>query len=454
MLFERIESQGLAHYSYIIGDQGKAVVIDPRRDVDIYVEMATRQGMHIAHVLETHRNEDYLIGSLELAARTGAQTWHADSMLDYEYGQPVQDGQTWQVGRLKVQAIHSPGHTLGSMSYLLHDPDGAPWVLFTGDALFAGEVGRVDFLGMDRAEEMAGHLYDTLFTKFLPLGDHVIVCPAHGSGSVCGSAIAERVWTTIGLERRHNPKLQFTERAEFVANVAQELEKAPYFRHMERLNLSGPPLLCSLPDPTPLTPAAFAEQAEAEDVVVLDTRMELGFSTAHVPGALSIWMGGVASFAGWFLPKDAPILLVHETDDPSEPVRILTRIGYDNILGYLSGGMLAWHTSGRESASIQTVTVQSLCHHLDAGQEPWILDVRSAEEVAANPVPDAHHIHLTQLSQWEDEIPQERPVYIFCGSGLRSMIAASLLKQRGFQNVIVVLGGISGWSSTTCPLEL
>gem|GEM_PF-6042768 len=162
MLFERIESQGLAHYSYLIGDQGEAIVIDPRRDVDVYAQTATRAGMRIAHVLETHRNEDYLIGSLELVARTGAQVWHADGMLDYQYGQPAQDGQTWRIGRLKMRAIHSPGHTLGSMSYLLHDPDGAPWVLFTGDALFAGEVGRVDFLGMDRAPEMAGHLYDTL----------------------------------------------------------------------------------------------------------------------------------------------------------------------------------------------------------------------------------------------------------------------------------------------------
>ncbi|MBU1750692.1 MAG: MBL fold metallo-hydrolase, partial [Chloroflexi bacterium] len=225
MLFERIESKGLAHYSYLIGDGQEAMVIDPRRDCDIYVEQAVKAGFRITHILETHRNEDYVIGSPELAARTGAAIWHADAQWDYQYGQPVQDGQTWPVGRLKVQAIHTPGHTPGHMSYLLHDPDGAPWVVFTGDALFAGDVGRVDLLGMDRAAEMAGRLYDTLFGRLLPLGDQVIVCPAHGAGSVCGTAIAERLWTTVGLERRLNPSLQHTDRAGFVAQTARELER-------------------------------------------------------------------------------------------------------------------------------------------------------------------------------------------------------------------------------------
>jgi hydroxyacylglutathione hydrolase len=171
MLFERIESEGLAHYSYLIGDQGQAVVIDPRRDCGVYVDAAERSGFHIATILETHRNEDYAIGSGELASRTGAEIWHADAQLDYQYGQPVEDGQTWSVGRLEVRALHTPGHTPGSMSYLLHDPDGTPWMVFTGDALFAGDVGRMDLLGADRLEEMAHALYASLFETLLPLGD-------------------------------------------------------------------------------------------------------------------------------------------------------------------------------------------------------------------------------------------------------------------------------------------
>ena len=452
MLFERVESKGLAHYSYVVGDGTEAIVIDPRRDCDVYVQIATRAGMRIAHLLETHRNEDYIVGSGELAARTGAQTWHADVQLDYQYGQPVQDGQTWRAGRLKLQAIHSPGHTPGSMSYLLHDPDSAPWVVFTGDALFAGDVGRVDFLGMDRAPEMAGLLYDTIFHKLLPLGDGVIVCPAHGSGSACGGAIAERVWTTIGLERQLNPKLQFTDRDRFIANTAKKLEYPPYFEQVEEWNLRGAPRLGTLPVPTPLSPQAFAEKAQG--AIVLDTRSELSFGAAHVPGALSIPLGRLPTFAGWFLPQDRPILLVNETDDPTEATRYLIRLGYDDVVGCLSGGMWAWHTAGRESSSIRMITVQELCRHLDAHEDAWILDVRSDAEVEAAQIPDAQHIHLTQLPPRLDEVPKDRTVTIFCGSDVRATIAASLLQRAGWTDLVVVLGGLAGWSSTTCPLEL
>lgn len=453
MLFERIESEGLAHYSYLIGDGKEAVVIDPRRDCGVYVDKASKAGLRIKYILETHRNEDYLIGSVELAARTDAEIWHADAQMDYQYGQPVEDGQTWQVGGLEIEAIHTPGHTPGSMSYLLHDHTGAPWAVFTGDALFAGDVGRVDLLGMNRAEELAAMLYDSLFNKLLPLGDQVLVCPAHGAGSVCGSAIASRVWTTIGLERRLNPKLQYTDREQFVANVAQKLERPPYFRRMEPLNLEGAPILGTLPTPTPLTPGAFAEAAE--EAAVLDTRTDLSFSAAHVPGSLSIWRGRLASFAGWFLTYEEPILLVTEEADPTPIVRHLIRIGYDDLDGSLAGGMLAWHMAGRKSASVNTITVQDLCHHLDTDGEAWILDVRSDEELASQgEIAGAHQIHITQLPHHLQEVPRDQPVYVFCGSGLRSMIGASLLRRQGWDNVTVVLGGLAGWRSTTCPLEL
>jgi hydroxyacylglutathione hydrolase len=453
MLLERIESEGLAHTSYLIGDQRTAAVIDPRRDCQVYVDRATKAGFRIAYVLETHRNEDYVIGSCELASRTDAQIWHADSQWDYQYGRPVEDGQTWSIGRLRLEAIHSPGHTPGSMSYLLYDPDGAPWVAFTGDALFAGDVGRVDLLGMERAEEMAGLLYDTLFNRLLPLGDSLIVCPAHGSGSACGSAIAERTWTTLGLERRLNPRLQSTDRDAFIEKAAKELDRPPYFRRMERLNLEGAPLLGTLPVPTPLTPPAFA--ARMESAFVLDTRTELAFAAAHVPGSLSIWQEGLTRFAGWFLPSDRPILLVTDTDDPTPTVRHLIRLGYDDLVGTLAGGLLAWHKSGRQSASIGTITVQDLCRQLDAGSERRILDIRKEEELAQNgQIADAQHIPITRLPHRMHEVDRDRPVYLFCGSGLRSTTAASMLKRQGWENLTVVLGGLSGWSSVTCPINL
>jgi hydroxyacylglutathione hydrolase len=229
------------------------------------------------------------------------------------------------------------------------------------------------------------------------------------------------------------------------------LERPPYFRRMEQWNIEGAPVLGALPTPRPLKPKAFAEQAQKAQV--LDTRMEVAFGGAHVPGALSIWAGGLASFAGWFLPYDKPLLLVSD-DDPMPVVRTLIRLGYDNIAGYLAGGMLSWHMAGKESQSIRTVTTYELCQQLDMGEDAWILDVRSDEELEAEgEIADAHHIHITQVPRRTADIPQDRPIYIFCGSGMRSMIAASFLQQVGWNNLVVILGGVMGWHSTTCPLE-
>ena len=452
MLFERIESEGLAHYSYLIGDGNQAVVIDPRRDVGVYVSRATQSGMRITHILETHRNEDYVVGSLELADRTGATVLRSgEDDLSYEYGEPILDGETLMVGRLELEAVHTPGHTLGHMSYLLHDPDGAAWIIFTGDALFAGDVGRTDFYGPERLNEITGLLYESIFHRLLPLGDEVIVCPAHGAGSACGTAIAERTWTTIGLERKHNPKLQHTEKDPFVANVGKMLEYPPYFRMMEVLNLQGPPVIGGLPDIPPLRPFEFAAQATTAQVV--DTRLELGFGAAHVPGAVSIPERRLARYGGWFLSYDTPILLVTESNDVSGPLRTLTRMGFDKIAGFLSEGLHSWHTAGLASESIDTITVQGLCDRLDVGEEPWILDVRSKTEVERTEIPTAYHIHLTQLPDRIDEVLEGEPIYVFCGTGLRSMIAASLLRRAGHDSLTVVLGGLAAWSSLTCPLE-
>ena len=452
MLLERIESEGLAHYSYLIGDGNEAVVIDPRRDAEIYADTTVRTGFRLAHILETHRNEDYVIGSLELAARTGAEIWHADGQLPYRYGQPVKDGQSWTVGRMTLQAIPSPGHTPGSMSYLLRDTSGAPWIVFTGDALFAGAVGRVDLLGVDRAAGMADSLYDTLFSRLLPLGDEVIVCPGHGAGSVCGTEIADRPWTTVGLERRLNPKLRYADRIDFVANAFDKLERPPYFLEMERLNVEGAPILSALPLPKPLSPAAFADAAR--EATVVDIRMPTSFASAHVPGAISIWEDGVPGFAGWFLTYDRPILLVTESDAPWQAVRHLVRLGFTDVRGFLAGGMQAWLTAGYETDRVETTTVQALCRQLDGNRNGHILDLRSEEEVRRVAISGAQHVHITQLPLHLQEVPRDHPVGLFCASGMRSMIGASLLRREQWENLTVVLGGLDAWSSTSCPLVL
>lgn len=453
MLFQRVESEGLAHYSYIVGHNKEAFVIDPRRDIDIYLWLTSRQGYKIKYIFETHRNEDYVVGSKELSEKTGAEIFHADSQLNYKYGQAIDDGQEWKVGSYKVEAIFSPGHTKGSMSFLLFDIGLFPWILFTGDSLFAGDVGRVDLLGKNQMKEMAEMLYDTIFHKFFSLGDGVIVCPAHGTGSVCGGKIADRPWTTIGLEKKLNPKLQFSEKKDFINNISRNLDRPYYFDRMEKLNVEGAPVLGSLPMPIPLSPDEF--YGKRKDAVVLDSRIESSFAAAHVPGSISIWKEGIPNFVGWFLPYDKPLLLVNETDDPLPVVRLLIRLGYDNIGGYLSGGIFGWHTSGKESASIETVKVQDLCRLLDKGEKILILDVRGEEEVnLKGRITDALNIPITQLYERKDEVPKRKRVCVFCGSGLRSMVAASLLKREGWSNLSVALGGLAGWNSNTCPVDL
>jgi hydroxyacylglutathione hydrolase len=453
LLFEKVESEGLAHRSYIFGHNKEAFVIDPRRDVDIYLYLVSRRGYKIKYIFETHRNEDYVVGSRELAHKTGAEIFHADTGLDYKYGQEVNDGQKWKIGSYEVEAIYSPGHTKGSMSYLLFDVSLSPWILFSGDALFAGDVGRVDLFGKDKMAEMAEMLYDTIFHKFFSLGDGVIVCPAHGPGSVCGGEIADRPWTTIGLEKELNPKLRLTEKKKFIKNVSKELARPYYFGQMEMLNLEGAPVLGSLPVPIPLSPHEFS--IKMDGAVVLDSRMETDFAGSHIPGSISIWEGGIPNFAGWFLPYDKQLLLVNKTDDPLSVVKLLIRIGYDNIVGYLSGGMFSWNTSGMESASIETIKVQDLCRLLDEGEEIVVLDVRGREEIKAKgKIPDALNIPITQLYEKMAEVPKDKLVCVFCGSGLRSMMAASLLKKEGWNNLKVALGGLAGWNSNTCPVDL
>jgi len=452
MLFEQYRSEGLAHFSYLIGDQGQAVVIDPRRDVDAYLRDAAAGGYHIGCVLETHRNEDYVIGSCELQAATGAMIFHADGQMAYQYGVQVEDGQEWTIGRLKIRAIHTPGHTPGSMSYLFHDPDGNPWVIFTGDALFSGDVGRVDLLGEDRLTEMAGLMYESIFNKILPLGDEIIVCPAHGAGSVCGSEIAERTWTTIGLERRLNPKLQVSSKAEFIEKHGKMLERPPYFRKMEILNLEGAPILGRLPALRPLMPVAFAKAIENGQIV--DTRDQTAFGAAHVPGSLSIYSEILTNFAGWFLNYETPLAFVCNQTDVDAITRGMVRIGFDRLAGYLKGGMVGWTQAGKSIGRIETLAMSDFCNLMQSDHPGFLLDVRGAEEIKDGGLKHGQRIHLTQLSAHLDSIPQEQKVLPLCTSGYRSMIAASLLRQAGWEDVAVPLGGLGAWKAFGCEVVL
>ncbi len=447
MIFERIKSEGLAHLSYFVGSGDEAIVIDPRRDCQIYLDLARRKGMKIKYIFETHRNEDYVIGSLELKELTDAEIYHGQG-LDFKYGNFVRDGQEFNFGSMKLAALHTPGHTDESMSYTLADPDTGkePLMVFTGDSLFVGEVGRTDLYGPEKAPGMAANLYDSIFNKILPLGDGVILCPAHGAGSLCGGAISEREYSTLGLERIQNPALQKTEREEFIKfKLEEKLEFPPYFKKMEQYNLQGPLLLKGLQVPKLLSPEEFKAEIE-KGAVVVDTRMPHSYGGAHIKGSYSIWLGGLPSFAGWLLPYDKPILLVLEEKEQMETaVRYLVRLGYDNIAGFLNGGIEAWYMEALPVDGFNLISVHDLKDRLEKEEKMVILDVRSNGEWDKGHIKGARHIYVAHVEENLEEIPKECPIVVYCSTARRSNIAASILKKNGYNKVYNVLGSMTAW---------
>lgn len=449
MIFERIKSEGLAHLSYFVGSGNEAIVIDPRRDCQIYLDIARREGMKIKYIFETHRNEDYVIGSLELKELTDAEIYHGKG-VDFKYGIFVSDGQEFNFGSMKLTALHTPGHTDESMSYALTDPDSgkAPLMVFTGDALFVGDVGRTDLYGPEEIPRMAANLYESIFNKILPLGDGVILCPAHGAGSLCGGAISKREYSTLGLERIQNPALQRTDKEEFIKfKLEEKLEFPPYFKKMEQYNLQGPPLLKGLPVPELLFPKEFVKEME-KGAMVVDTRMPHSFGGAHIKGSYGIWLKGLPYYAGWVLPYDKPILLVLEEKDQLETaVSYLVRIGYDSIAGFLNGGISSWYMKALPVESLNLISVQSLKDKIEKNEEMVILDVRRDEEWEKGHIEGARHVYVGHLEENLDKVPRNSPIIVYCDSSRRSNIAASILKKNGYDMVYNVLGSMTAWKN-------
>ena len=399
MFLEAIKSPGLSHLSYIIGHQGRAAVIDPRRDCDIYVEMANRRGARIEYIFETHRNEDYVIGSVDLARMTGAQIYHG-SRLDFQYGRPVANGDTFDLGNLRLQILETPGHTFESISIAVIDTGFGddPVGVFTGDALFVGDVGRTDFFP-DQAEAVAGLLYDSIFKKILPLGDQAILYPAHGAGSVCGAGMAEREFSTLGMERRCNPVLQKKERDDFIRfKLKEQHDMPPYFRRMEKYNQQGSaPSMGQLPVPKPLTAESFDDHVQS-GAVILDVRSPEAIGGALIPGSLGIPLDMIPAFAGWFLPYDHDLLLVVDAYDEVETAFCyLTRIGYDRVIGFLDEGLHAWEISGRAYQTIPAVPTGELVRRIKQKEDFMLLDVRKNSEFHAARLPGAAHVYLGEL---------------------------------------------------------
>jgi hydroxyacylglutathione hydrolase len=453
VIFQRVKSAGIAHNSYFIGSGSEAAVIDPRRDAQVYIDLAQQHGLKIKHILETHRNEDYVIGSLELNSATGAAIYHGPG-LDWQHGQTLKDGQVFQIGSLRLKAIHTPGHTDESMSYALTDlaSGEATVMVFTGDALFVGDVGRTDLYGPEEAPRLAASLYDSIFNKLLPLGDGVILCPAHGGGSVCGINIANRDESTLGTERAQNPLLRLT-RDEFIKRkLAEHPERPHYFRQMEKYNLEGPPLLSCMPLPSPLTPAEFRE-AMGKGAQVVDTSEPAAFGGAHIKGAYSIWLEGLPIFGGWVLSYDKPILLVLEDEAHLEKaVRYLIRAGYDRITGYLKDGTEGWYNAGFPVESLPLLSVHHLKDMLDRGEEMVVLDTRGQDEWETGHIRGARHIYVGHLEERLAEVPKNKPVAVICNVGHRAGLGASILLRTGFSPVYNVLGSVKAWVAAGYPV--
>lgn len=459
MIFERVRSDGLGHISYVVGSGHEGAVIDPRRDCDEYLEIAREHDIRIRSIFETHRNEDYTTGSVELAHLTGATIRHG-SALDFRFGEKVEDGDEFPVGDLVLGALHTPGHTDESMSYVLSDPSegGQPIMVFTGDALFVGDVGRTDLYGPEEAPRLAQNLYDSIFGKILPLGDGVILCPAHGSGSVCGGSISQREESTLGLERKLNPMLGMEEE-EFVERKSTEsFPRPPYFRMMEKLNLEGPPLLGELPNPGPLEPAEFRAMME-EGAVVVDTRLPPSYGGAHIRDSLSIWMGGLPMIAGWVLPYDRPIILVLMNRDHMDmATRYLVRLGYDKIGGYLCSGieacgLEAWYAAAQPMDRMELLSVQELKGILDGGDGVVVLDVREEPGWESGHIPGAMHIYSGHVRDNLEKLPREGRIVTVCNVGNKATHVASLLRREGFTRVHSLLGGMMAWRGAGFPVE-
>ncbi len=446
MIFQRIKSEGLAHLSYFIGSGADAAVIDPRRDADVYLDIARQNCMRIKYVLETHRNEDYVAGSMELKARTGCAVYHGKN-LPFRYGEGIEDGDAVEIGGLLVRALETPGHTPESITYALYDGGDVPLAAFTGDALFAGTTGRTDVWGAEG--EAAGALYDSLMEKVLPLGDQAVLCPAHGSGSVCGTGISDRDDSTIGYERRTNPDLQLT-KDEFIAKKAAEpLETPPYFKQMEKYNLDGPPVTGGPPVPIPMGPAEFRDAISHGTLI--DARMPSAFS-AHIPGSYSIWLDGISTWPGWIVDYGKPVYVLAEKGRDAEvAARYLYRLGFDDVRGYLCGGLQPWANAGLDIEFTGLLVPDALAGMLSAGSIT-ALDVRSDAEWASGHIKEAVHAYVGELERHISAVPREKPVACICSTGLRASLAASILLRAGFKEVYNVLGGMAAWKAKDYPL--
>ncbi len=467
MHIEQIYTGCLAQGAYFIASGKEALVIDPLRDTEAYLEKAREMGVEIKYVLETHFHADFVSGHLDLARKTGAKVVFGPLAQPLYEVHQAKDGERLPLGNISIEVLHTPGHTMESTCYLLRDESDEAKALFTGDTLFINDVGRPDLAvkGDLSEEDLAGHLYESIHHKILPLPDSLLVYPGHGAGSACGKNLGKETFDTLGHQKEVNYALNPTlSREDFIKEVTTGLMPPPaYFPENVRLNKQGYDSLEGIKDrgTTALSPEAFENLAEQHHALVLDTRSPEAFTASHIPGAISIGIDGqFAPWVGALIPSiDQPLLIVAEEGREEEVVTRLARVGYDQTLGYLKGGLAAWEKAGKETDRIQNVTA-SVMKELMA-RKPKIMDVRKPGEFVSSHLPSAQNTPLDYLNQHMDAFKAEGPFYLHCAGGYRSVIAASILKSRGVHDVVNILGGFKALeeaglevSDYVCPSTL
>jgi hydroxyacylglutathione hydrolase len=456
MIFKQFHLESLGHASYLVGDSGtgKALILDPRRDVQVYLDAARDEGLRISYALDSHGHNDYLSGLTELRERVeGLEVLgFAEAGYGYEHT-PVKDGDRIVFGDVTVEVLHTPGHTPEHISLVIYDEESGeePAIFLSGGAVLVGDLARPDLLGgEEQAREAAKEYCHTIQDKLLfQLPEHLEVFPTHVAGSLCGGNIGSRLSTTLGYERKTNAILARVSSSEEFVDECIRLDNLPavppYWKRMRKQNMEGPQPLGVLREPPALQPEDFASQIE-DGALVVDARSAEAFGGAHIPGSVNVGLG--SSFSTWvgtLVPDGASVLLVLDSpEDLWEATWQMLRIGYDLPLGWLAGGIFAWRTEARPLETTEQITVHELRDRLD---ELHVLDVRQPAEWANAHIPGARFITGAELPDRYDEIPKDRAIAVVCGSGYRSSAAASFLRHQGYEQVINVLGGMSAWEA-------
>jgi hydroxyacylglutathione hydrolase len=456
MYFEQFYLGCLAHASYMLGSEGEAAVVDPQRDVDIYLQAAEKQGLKIRHIFETHLHADFVSGHVELAARTGATIYigaRADAAFPHV---GLNDHFALTMGKVNIQALETPGHTPEGISLVVTDTEKSaePWAVLTGDTLFIGDVGRPDLSTQFTSAQLAGMLYDSLHGKLLKLNDHVLVYPAHGAGSLCGRNMRAERSSTIGTERLTNYALQISSRDEFVRQLTTNLPERPeYFLQDAQINRTGASPLSeqsALPAISPLELKSLL----SEDVFALDVRPNADFCVAHVPGSVNIALGGqFASWAGIVMGLHVrPVLIADSGEQYIEARLRLARVGIEDPRGYLHGGFAAWQQAGLPTSRLLSVSPAELQNKIAAGAVQ-VVDVRREGEWQHGHIPAAAWCPLDNFKVSAPEVDPALPVAVHCKSGYRSVIACSLLQRAGLEHVLNLSGGFDAWQQAELPVE-